>query len=281
MTEKKSVLASFSQSYAQAISAVAKDPRIYLPFMIFAIVEMVTLFLLFLAPRMPFRVVMGPVISSLWGEQYLHYPYNFVLLPKLAGFSRMVLSVLAGSLLTGISLAYLYKKPIGAAIKKYLHLLLIVFLLTVLFYYCNKIFGKLLLKYFTSGHTKLLFIGARMWLGPINLFIVQFMAVVLQALFVYAIPVVMLSEKKFFGAILESVGMFFTNFRLTILFVLIPMMLTVPLLALNYNGSYFMSIFCPEFVLWLGFLAIIINSLLIDPMITLTTAVFYAENRGK
>ncbi len=274
-----SVISHFKKSYATTAALLQKEPRIYLPFLIFAFIEALSLIFMYLAPREPLRAAMGPFITTLWGERFLHYPQNFWLLPKLAGLAKMTLSVFIGSLLTGVAIAFLYKKPIATAFHKYANLMIIVLILTAVYYTMNKAIGVFLMKYFNAGHAKLLFIGPRWWLGLFSIVISQFLALVLQALVAYAIPIMLTSEKKFIGAIAGSFVFFFRNFIITLLLVGIPMLIAVPLIFLNYNGVFLMTTFCPEIILWLGILGIIVNSLILDPIITLTTATFYLENR--
>jgi hypothetical protein len=280
MAKGTSVLSKFSHSYGTALSAIGKDPKIYLPFLIFAGIELLSLIVLYLAPRAPLRSVFGPIIRTFWGEQFLHYPQNFLLLPKLAGLARMNLSVLFGSLLTGVAVAYLYKMSFLKAVRKYGNLLFIVFILTISYYVLYKVMFIVLVKYFQAGHAKLLFWGPNAWLGPFLSILNQLLALVLQSLFVYAIPIILTTERKFIGAIIGSARVFMKNFVLTILMVGIPMLIAIPLLFLNYNSQYLMTKIAPEVIFWLGVLGIMVNSLLLDPMITLSTAAFYAHENN-
>jgi hypothetical protein len=281
MAKQTSVFAKFTHSYSTVVSAIGKNPKIYLPFLIFACVELCSLIFLYLSPRVPLRSVMGPIITTFWGDQFLHYPRNFLLLPKLAALARMNLSVFIGSLLTGVAVAYLYKMSFIKAFRKYGNLLFIVFILTFFYYVLYKIMAIVLIKYFQAGHAKLLFLGANLWLGPILNLLNQLLALILQSLFVYAIPVLLTTDKKFIGAIMASAKFFVKNAILTLFLVGIPMLIAVPLIFLNYNGPYLMAKIAPEIVFWLGVLGIVVNSLILDPLVTLTTAAYYAhENPG-
>ena len=280
MTKKKSFLSPFTNAYGVAASALSKDHRIYLPFLIFAVVELLSLVFMYLAPRMPLKAVMGPIITTFWGDRFLHYPQNFFLLPKLALLARTVLSIFLGSLLTGAAVAYLYKKQFMTAFRKYTDLLIIVFVLTATYYVVYKVMTLLMVHYFSAGHAKLLFGRADLWLGPIRDLLNQLLALVLQSLFAYAIPVLILTDKKFFGAIVASFKFSVRHAILTLFFVGLPMLIAVPLIILNYNGPLLMLTFFPEIIFWLGVLGIVVNSLLIDPMITLSTAAYYASERN-
>lgn len=281
MSQKKSLFSAFTSSYGFVGSAMRVDKRVYLPFLIFAAIELVSLILLYLAPRPPFRAVLGPIIATFWGEQYLHYPANFDLLPKLAGLARMNLAVLFGSLLTGVAVAFLYKMTFMKALRKYGSLLAIVFILTFTYYLTYKLVAMLLTNYFMAGNYKLILWGPRAWIGLFLPLFNQLLALVLQCLFVYAIPVVLMSEKKFFAAIGASMAFFIKNFMVTLLLVGLPMLIALPLFFINQASPYLIAKFVPEIVLGLSVAGIVVNSLVIDPMITLTAAAYYFENKDK
>lgn len=281
VNQKLSIISILKKTYSETTIALKKDHRIYLPFLIFALVEGLSLVLLYLAPREPFRAAMGPIIRTVWGEQFLHYPQNFLLLPKLAGFARMGLSVVLGSLLSGMAVAYLYKKPLATAFNKYANIMVVIFLLTLLYYLANRGVHLFLIKYFTVGHPKFLFIGPKWWLGSFSVVISQTLALILQAVFAYAVPIIVATDKKFFSAIIGSFMLCIRNLRVTFFLIVIPLLISVPLILLNYNGAFLMLQFSPEAILWVGLLGVVLNSLLLDPMITLTTATFYKESAGK
>ncbi len=186
------------KAYNTTAKSLKNNPTLFVPFLILAIFQSITLLIIYLAPRMPLRIIFGPVIRTFWGGQFLHYPFNFLLLPKLASLSRMFLSVFVSSLLTGMAVAIvfdLYNKKqlkLGAsfkvALKKYISLFIVVLLLTLIFYFSVKIITIALAKYFIAGHSRLLFLSPQMWLGPILAVLNFIIAVFIQSAFIYATP---------------------------------------------------------------------------------------------
>ncbi len=272
---------SIIKIYSQAIQSLKNTPKILLPFVIFAGIELFALLLLFLSPRAPLRPLFGPPIATIWGERFLHYPDNFFLLLKLESISRMFWSISVGSLLTGIAVAMLYKKPLSSAYKKYAALFLTVLILTALFYFSSKIAAVLLVKYFLAGHKTLIFLKPAYWLGPMLFGIRFLLAILIQAAFTYAIPIIIATEVKFFKAIFRSFVFLKNNFLATILLVGLPMLIAVPLLVLGSNPFLLMDRLFPEAILLLAIVGIIVNSLIIDPLITIATALFYFNRQDK
>lgn len=272
---------SLKKIYGATLLSIRNKPVIFLPFLIYAFLELIGLLLAYSIPRYPLIVIFGPLIKTLWGEMFLHYPSNFLLLPKLASLVRMLISVIIGSLLTGISISMLYKKTPKDAIKKYVSLFLITFIMTALFYAVVKIITIALIKYFMAGHSRLLFIKANMWLGPFLVIINMLMALFIQSAFVYTIPTLFIKQSKFTSAIFESFVFFRKHFVSTIILVGLPMLIYLPVTILNHNTGFLIRKLFPEFILWVALLNLVVNSLIIDPLITISTALYYYDNHKK
>ena len=269
--------------------AIKHRPVVYLPFLIFAILETLTLIVLNFAPRQPLVAVFGPPIKTFFGERFLHYPAYFLLLPKLSSLARMTLSVIFGSLLTGLAIIlvldiYLKKQiklnySFKLALKKYAALFLIYLLVTVLFYYAVKICTSVILKYFMAGHTKFLFLSAKLWLGPLLICANFIIAALIQSLFIYALPILIIDKGKLLGSIWKSMVMFKKLFVPTIILVALPMLIYVPVILLNSNSGFLMNKLFPEFMLIVTFAGIVLSSLVIDPLVTISTTFLYLINK--
>ena len=269
--------------------AIKHRPVVFLPFLIFAILETLSLIVLNFAPRQPLVAVFGPPIKTFFGETYLHYPAYFLLLARLSATTRMVLSVVFGSFLTGAAIniiSDLYHKKqaklgnsLKSALKKYAALFLIYLLVTALFYYSINICTSLIVKYFMAGHTKLLFLSSKLWLGPLLICINFVIAALIQSLFIYALPILIIDEGKLLGSIWKSMVMFKKLFVPTIILVSIPMLIYVPIILLNSNAGFLMNKLFPEFMLIVAFCGILLSSLVIDPLITISTTYLYLFNK--
>ena len=281
MPSKPSNLSLISRVYSSTIQSFQKNPKIYLPFAIFALIEFIALIVLYLAPRPPLRALLGPPIASIWGEKFLHYPANFLLLSKLAYLSRMCLAVIFSSLLTGLAIAMLYKKPLNSVYKKYVSLFLIVLLITAIFYFGFKAITSLLLQYFYAGHAKLLFLGPEIWFGPILTTLNFLIAIIVQGAFTYAIPALIGSDQKFLKAIFTSFVVFKRYFVVSFVLVGLPMLFYIPVVVLYSNTPFLIDKVFPEVILLVATLGVIINSLIIDPLVTISTAVLYSQEKDK
>jgi hypothetical protein len=281
MPSKPSNLSLISKVYSFTIQSFQKNPKIYLPFAIFALIEFMALMLIYLSPRVPLRALLGPPISAIWGEKFLHYPVNFLLLSKLAYYSRMFLSVVFSSLLTGLAVAMTYKKPLSSVYKKYVSLFLIVLIMTAIVFFGVKVITSSLLKYFYAGNSKFLFLGPDMWFGPILTVLNFVVAIFVQALFTYAIPILIAGDQKLFKAILQSFVVFKRYFLVSLFLAGLPMLFYIPVVFLYSNTALLIDKFFPEVILLVAILSVIVNSLVIDPLVTISTALLYSLEKEK
>jgi len=282
---------SLKDIYSKAIQSAKGNPLVFLPFAIFAVFEFITLIVIYLAPRMPLKLLLGPPIKAIWGEKFLHYPLNFILIPKLASLAKIGLTVILGSLLTGVATLLIYniykktkidlKEVFKSALKKYVSLFAIVLLFTLIFIFLDKIASKLLIKYFVSGHTRLLFLGPKIWLGPILLCLNFILAITVQSAFVYAIPVLLIEKETLTKAILKSFILFKKLFLKTIILVGLPMLIYIPILILQSNSAFLITRLFPEAVLLVSILSLIVSSLAVDLLITLSTTNLYLMHKNE
>lgn len=268
MNSEKTGKPSIKSAYNSTFRAFKNNPAILLPFIIFVIFEAISLCFIYLAPRQPLRVVLGPPIRAFWGEQFLHYPANFLLFPKLTYLAKLGLTVALGSLFTGIAVAMVgdtyRKKEINllrafkAAGKKYISLFGVVLILAGILF----IAGKLI----TIG---------RISTAPVLVGVHFLTSVFIQAGFIYAIPLVMLKEEKLTKSIIGSLILFKRLFFRTLVLVGLPMCLLIPITVLGHNTPFLINRFFPEVILLVSFLDIIVSSLLIDPLVSVSATMLY------
>lgn len=277
--------------YKTTFQSLKYNPTLFIPFIIFAIIEFIALMFLYLSPRMPLRLIFGPIVRTFWGEIFLHYPSNFLLLPKLASLSRMFLSVVFSSLLTGVAVnlildihnkkKFKIEESFKTAFKKYTYLFTVVLIFTASFYFLAKIITLILIKYFLAGHTRLLFLGPKIWMGPILPCINFIVAIFIQSAFTYAIPALIIDKEKLNKSLIKSFGLFIKFFIPTLILVGVPLVIYIPIIILDYKTAFLINKLFPEIILLVLFLSTIVSSLVIDPLVTLSTAHLYLMNKEK
>ncbi len=90
--------------YRQVFLLLKKDPTFLALYIISGVLDLAALIFLFLAPFAPVSYILAPVIRAFWSDVYLHYPQNFVLLPKLYNHAHLLLASTFGIFLTGLTM---------------------------------------------------------------------------------------------------------------------------------------------------------------------------------
>ncbi len=276
---------SLAKIYGTTLRILTQQRSVLVPYAIFAAFEVVSLVVFYLSPRAPFKVLLGPPIRTFWGEQFLHYPFNFILLPKLVSNAKMVMVVLVGSLLTAAAVAlfhdaYLRRKGVLAkalatGAKKYLGVFLVFAFITLAYYFSEKFFGFAFVKYF-QAHRKFLFLGPRFWLGgPVQVAMSMGLSILIQLPFAFTVPLLVIGNQKLFKAVSGSLKLLKEHFFRSLVLVTLPVIAYLPLVVLHYNVPFLMETFVPEVVVLLILISIVVSTLVLDPIMTLSFTSLY------
>jgi hypothetical protein len=287
MTQSKTQKAGGSLAiWKTVVDLVLSEPRVLYPFLILAGCEAIAVYLLSCSPHAPLNYILAPPIRRIWGEMYLHYPFIYELLPRLFYYSKVVLGVLIGSVTTGMAVVIVarlrekepivFKKIFKDVFKHYISLFLLTLLLFISVHFLMKQPPVLLVKFF-RGHQKLLFVGPKLWFA-VALPVINFiLAVILQGLFVYSIPYIVLKGRKFLGALLGGIVLFFRRIIRTLMLVTFPMLLYVPVTMLRGNVAIIADKMGPEAVIGVLLVGILVGTLIADALITIATTLFFIE----
>jgi hypothetical protein len=267
----------FIAAYKKLFELLQKKPLLALPFIFLALCNFAALTLIYLGPRYPLSKLFAPPVRKIWGEQFLHYPQNFSLIPKLYNHAHVFISFTLGLFLTGIFIVLIArffddekKKKIKifnvflTVLKKYLPMVLFF----AVFYGINKLFFKLLgvsLAFFLGDSS----VSVYCHLGGNFL-----VSVFLQTAFAFIFPAILLSGSGLFAALKHNVGLVKRNIKDVFIVVLIPSLLYVLVILNMIFMPWFLARFEPE-VLLLSLSFNIIMTVLIDFFITGATTVFY------
>lgn len=269
-----------------AVNLLVSHPRVLVPFAVLALVEIAQLFILANSPHFPLNRVMAPPIQRIWGGVFLHYPYIYELLPRLFYYAKMAAGVLIGGVTTATACVMVLqvqkgKRPLlKAAFRESLARYVSLFLLMVLLYTAVHFAMKqpqILLALAFRGKAKLLFIGPRLWFEVILPSALFLMAVVLQGLFVYSIPCIIIKGKKFLPALWGGIVFFFKNAARTIVLVGVPMVLYVPVTIVRSNINVLADKFGPESIVTVLLVSVLVSVLVVDALVTVATALYFIE----
>ncbi len=233
--------------WKEAGSIIGRRPTIALPFIIGCLVNVAVIFLLYLAPQRPILSILGPPIRVFFGEQFLHYPNNFILLPKLFSYAEIVTAALFGMLMTAVGVGMIADVKRGVRASFFINLIRAFKRYFALFSVWLLTFGLI------TGVSKLMpFV-----LKPINSKGVGFlvisiyfvMNILINLIFVYSIILIIVKRKKLIPALKQGVVLFTKLFVPTALLAVLPSLLYLPVLVLKTKVYFFINNIFPEMIL--------------------------------
>lgn len=154
-----------------AIDTFVIHPVIFLPYLIIAFIQLLILEILYFAPRFPLSGFFNPIVRTIWGEEFIHYPNNFVILPKLFQYAQVPLYIFVSSFLIAVSIASIALINDGEHVKfslscrkvlpQYVHIFVGALLLFSCFYGLNKLYGLMIIRALQISSTSGAEAGAR------------------------------------------------------------------------------------------------------------------------
>lgn len=255
----------------ETMAVLKQTPTMIVLFGFIAVLDSLALMSLYLAPSKPFSFLLAPIIRTFWGDTFLHYPLNFVLLPKLFNHAHFIILTLFGMMITGIVI-----KQIQAAVE-----------------------GKKISIFFAAqAVSKKYFALLAVWLGtaalwrfgfarliaylPSNMFVhfaLAFLSgVIFQACFVFIFPALLIQQESVFKNLREGILFGVKNLKSVSLLIALPVFFLFASSLLKSFAPVFVKVY-PELVLWILSAGILI-SMFADLWITLSTTIYFMKARS-
>lgn len=256
---------------------IYKHPKVVVPFLVSSAVNFLALYILYLSPQRPVRVVLAPVIRKLWGEQFLHYPLNFVLLPKMFQYSEIVVSALIGIVMGAWAIGMItdiYNKGRSKMLNNSLYAASRYFSLMAV-WIANYLFAMLVSKYLP-----VLFGGLKHMHLYWSITVAFVVMVIMQVLFIF-LPVILVVEKsKLVPALRSNLIALSRLAGPAVVLLLVPSMLYLPVLIVKTKIGGLMNKFSPEIVL-VVLAAGVVASFLVDTLVITSTTLLYLHTKNQ
>ena len=258
--------------YQQVFSMLRKNPAILFLFLWIGIFDVLALTALFFAPSPPFSYVLAPIIRTFWSDDFLHYPSNFLLLPKLFGHAHFLISTIIGVFITGLVIKKIEAESKGDKIST-LAAAGLVF----------KRYFSLVIAWLVSYGLFVFALKGVLMLLPRN-FLAQlagsyFLSVIIQSLIVFLMPALVIIENGFFKTVFEGFRFGLKHVVQTSALIVVPMFLGFIISVLRIYTPVFVQIY-PELVLWVLAIGIVI-SLVVDILITSSATLLFLKVRNQ
>ena len=270
-------------------SALQKHPSIAIPFYISGGVKLFGIAVIFFSIFYPLSIVFGPIIKTLYGEAFLHYPFNFVLIPKLFYYVQIATYIFLEGFLTSMAVWMVFrvnegKKPdlresAAKALPKYIAvmaLLASIFIIVFLLNYAEMFVIKRFLMKFKFMEVLVKQNLLEFILICVNFFIVA----LLESVLAFAIPFIVLENKKFFKAIGSSFSLAARNFGSVFILILTPTFFVLPLTLLGAGLPILTNNTFPE-ITFIVLGGSVIVGFLADCMVTLSLTFLFLSKRDE
>jgi len=267
-------------------NTIRKHPIVCIPFFISGVLKLIGLAFVFLSIFYPLSIVCAPIIRTLWGEQFLHYPFNFFMMPRLFYYVQIAVYILIDGLLSGAAVWMVFQINEGkrvsfmGSIKKVLpkYLTLAGFLLTIFLivygvsYMENLVILKLLKVKIVAA------LANRGLLDFIQAFLNFFLIALIEIVFAYVIQFTVLENKRYFRSIAGSFTLMKKFFITTFLLVAVPALLSLPFTLLKTGLRELIDVTVPEITLLvLGISTIIV--VLVDCYVTVSLTFLFLSRK--
>ncbi|NNF06290.1 MAG: hypothetical protein HKN21_05990 [Candidatus Eisenbacteria bacterium] len=220
---------------------------LWAPFLLLTLIQIIALGLLLTFHQPWSQWGMMPLLKWSGGEGAVHYPYFFSVMPVAFARITLILGILLSSWLIGVATLKFAEsfgrkvtdRPWSHAFKFYPHLILLTAVTSVV------VFTAFLSQRLVPSDLFLTNSAARWGVR----FGTQFLAVVIQAFFIYGVAWIVLKEENFMSAIKSSFSTAKSIFLPTVILVGITAMFQFPLSYVQGRGDLITNKFQPEMMI--------------------------------
>ena len=276
--QQKNVLSTIQS----AVNNLLTHKEILYPFAIIAFVQLFILEILYFYPRFPLKTFFGPLVNRLWSPEFMHYPANLLLLPKLFQSVQIPLYILVNTFFIAVAVAIIVainndqkvqlKKIYRETWGLYIHLVVAAIITFAAIWGLFKLYALVYNRALMIRSTT----GLYFWLkttvidgAPYFQFLIS---ILVTAIFAYVIPIIVVDRKKVFTAIWINFKVLMRSFFFTFFVVLLPSLLYVVVLLLRiYSQDHLPS---PDWRVGLIILNIVVL-ILIDAIVYTALTTYY------
>ncbi len=230
-------------------------PIVIMPFVFIAFLELLALEFLLFSSRAPLMYIANPIIRKFFGEAFIHYPGNLVVLPRLFYYKQIAIYIIFGAFLTAVAVN-IFKNikrglPVKAkamarnTLKSYASLLIYAILLSVLVFALQRadtfIFSKairLLARLLPMSMAPVYSIGFPVFLFLSNL--------IMQTFLIATIPIIVMEKAPLLKALARSIMLGWRNFLTIFTLIFLPFFIYLPIILIKSFSTQIMDRTFPE-----------------------------------
>ena len=197
--------------WSMTFKMARKRPCMILPFFVTAVFNAVALTVLFYSPRYPLSRIFAPLIKAFSNVRYLHYPANFLLLPKMFYYMQIGIMLTVGVLMFGMAVSLILHVSVGEkpriagsfnkSARRYFTLAGIWIIAFIISFAVMRVPMWLVVKFFSGSALAPIIFRVARYGGLLCI-------LVIEAFLVFSYPAAIIEKRKLFSSIKRS---FFTS----------------------------------------------------------------------
>lgn len=239
-----------------AVDTFVNNPIILLPFLTIAFIQLLVLEILYFSPRFPLSAFFNPIIGTLWGAEFIHYPNNILILPKLFQNIQVLVYIFISSFFIAVAIGIIsainsgkkvdFSSACKGVLGQYIHIFSAALIAFCTFFGLYKLYHLVLNSILrTSSVDGVFFVVKKIILhgAPyVNLLI----GVFVTAMFAFVFPIIVIDKRKIIAAIGLNFKNLWGSFWYIFAVILVPTLFYLPVLLLRSNISGLADATIPE-----------------------------------
>jgi len=240
--------------------------------------------ILYFSPRFPLSAFFNPVIGTLWGAEFTHYPNNILILPKLFQNMQVLVYIFISSFFIAVAIWIIttindgkkadFSSACKDTLRHYIHIFSAALIIFGTFFGFYKLYYIALNSILQISSSDGVFFVAKKVILHGTPYMNLLMGVFVTAMFAFVFPIIIIDKRK----ILSAIGLNFKNlwgsFWYIFAVVLIPTLFYLPVLLLRSNINIVASATFPE-VRVLALIVSVVVTMFIDVTIYTAITSFY------
>jgi len=223
-----------------------RNVKTFSPFLIYAMLQLVLLYLLVNFNKPPFSSVLVPLIQQVFGEPALHYPNFYIIISPLYSQMNIILSGMIGIIFVGMATLIFasnfkhHQISLGKAFQTTTTNYVVLFLIWVV------VTAITLLIIVGLPYVLKQFLNPDYMIGRVFDALGLLLGIIVSAMFAYTTALVVLEQQKFFHAVSNTFSIFFGNAGTSFFLIAVPTAFYLPITFLSRRIDLLFSKFSPE-----------------------------------
>lgn len=231
-----------------SVGMLFNNPLIFYPFLVSAFIQIFILEILYFSARYPLSIFFAPIIKTLYGEIFLHFPFHTYLIPKLFQAVQIPIYIFITTFLIGTAIIIIaainndkkisFVMAMKEVWKHYVYLVVSAGLMFFILQSCFNLYEILIKRALEIRSSTGIFYLIKIIIIYSSPYIHVGIGILVSTLFGFIFQIILISKRKIFSALYLNFKYLINSFCIVFLLVLIPTIVYLPILLLrNYLAA--------------------------------------------